>query len=66
MMNIFYETGNAKNSDFDPFVIRKMNPNSAWANHSYNHFVLCHISVIPLTLAKKFKPARKLKSLNGK
>lgn len=43
MMNIFYETGNAKNSDFNPFTILKMNPNSAWANHSYNHFVLCHI-----------------------
>jgi hypothetical protein len=44
-MNIFYETsGNAKNKkDFDPFLIRKMNPNSAWANHSYNHFVLRHI-----------------------
>jgi hypothetical protein len=43
-MAIFYDSGNAKNSDFNPSLIHKLNPNSQWANHSYNHFVLQHIS----------------------
>jgi hypothetical protein len=42
-MAIFYDSGNAKNSDFNPSLIWKMNPNSQWANHSYNHIVLNHI-----------------------
>ena len=42
-MAIFYDLGNAKRGDFDANLIKRMNPNSAWANHSYNHFVLTHI-----------------------
>lgn len=42
-MAIFYDLGNARKSDFNPGMIWKMNPNSQWANHSYNHFVLNHI-----------------------
>jgi len=43
-MAIFYNTGNAKNSDFNPSFLKRLNPNSQWANHSYNHFVLQHIA----------------------
>ena len=43
-MAIFYDDGNAKGGSFNPSAMRAMNPNSAWANHSYNHFVLTHIS----------------------
>lgn len=43
-MAIFYDLGNAKNSDFNPNLIWKMNPNSQWANHSYNHIALEHIA----------------------
>ncbi len=43
-MAIFYDQGNAKNKDFNFGMIQKMNPNSNWANHSYNHFVLTHIA----------------------
>jgi hypothetical protein len=43
-MAIFYDSGNAKNSDFNPSFLKRLNPNSQWANHSYNHFVLQHIA----------------------
>lgn len=43
-MAIFYDLGNAKNSDFNPSLIWKMNPNSQWANHSYNYIALEHIA----------------------
>ena len=43
-MAIFYDLGNAKNSDFNPSILGKLNPNSQWANHSYNHYVLQHIA----------------------
>jgi hypothetical protein len=42
-MAIFYNSGNTKSSDFNPSLIWKMNPNSQWANHSYNHIALEHI-----------------------
>lgn len=42
-MAIFYDLGNAKNSNFNPSILGKLNPNSQWANHSYNHIVLQHI-----------------------
>lgn len=44
MATIFYDSGIAKNKDFNFGIIRKMNPNTQWSNHSYNHFVLTHIS----------------------
>lgn len=42
-MAIFYDEGNAKNSNFN-INISRMNPNTQWANHSYNWIVLEHIS----------------------
>lgn len=42
-MSIFYDQGNAQKSDFDPRLLNRINPNSVWATHSYNHFVLSHI-----------------------
>ena len=41
-MAIFYDEGNAK-SDFNRGMLGRLNPNSQWANHSYNYFVLQHI-----------------------
>lgn len=43
-MAIFYDLGNAKNSDFNPSLFKRLNPSSQWANHSYNHIVLTHIA----------------------
>lgn len=40
---IFYDDGNAKNGNFNWSSLSRMNPNSVWATHSYNHFVLTHI-----------------------
>ena len=44
MAFIFYDTiESAKN--FSPSINpRNLNPNTQWAHHSYNHFVLSHIS----------------------
>jgi hypothetical protein len=40
-MAIFYDDGNARGGF--AINISRLNPNSQWANHSYNHFVLMHI-----------------------
>jgi hypothetical protein len=42
-MSILYDEGKAK-GDFNWGRVQKMNPNSQWATHSYNHFVLAHIA----------------------
>ena len=43
-MAIFYDTGSAKNSGFNPSLIHRLNPNTQWANHSYNYIALEHIA----------------------
>ena len=42
-MSILYDEGKAK-GDFNWGRVQNMNPNSQWATHSYNYFVLEHIA----------------------
>jgi len=57
-MAIFYDDGNAKGGFH--IDIKRMNPNSQWANHSYNHFVLKHIYMNSPDTREKIQAAKEL------
>ena len=64
-MAIFYDDGNAK-STFNGGMIKKMNPNSQWANHSYNHFVLKHIYMNSPDTREKMQASKELEIADRK
>jgi hypothetical protein len=64
-MAIFYDDGNAKNS-FNYGMIKKLNPNSQWANHSYNHLVLKHIYSNSPDTREKIQAAKELEIADRK
>lgn len=57
-MAIFYDDGNARGG----FAINvgRLNPNSQWANHSYNHFVLKHIYMNSPDTREKIQAGKEL------
>lgn len=56
-MAIFYDEGNTRGFPIDT---SRMNPNSQWANHSYNHFVLKHIYLTSTDPREKMQASKEI------
>lgn len=60
MAFIFYKSDNAKNGSFDISRLKTMNPNSKWAEHSYNHMILDHIARATKDVKERAQASREL------